>query len=114
LLLIDRQRDCNMVERSFSAEGTLTSEVYVLVFVEDPTVAANLDHQTDRPFPRLDHDRKQEETRFDLARHLLQATDTSVTEIGFEIGYTNPANFSRAFQRWAGVSPRQYRTHTLQ
>jgi len=56
----------------------------------------------------------QEETRFSLARHLLQATNTSVTEIGFELGYTEPANFSRAFQRWAGVSPRQYRTHMMQ
>jgi len=56
----------------------------------------------------------QGETRFDLAKHLLQASDTSVTEIGFELGYTEPANFSRAFQRWAGVSPRQYRTHIMQ
>jgi AraC-like DNA-binding protein len=56
----------------------------------------------------------QEETRFDLAKYLLHKTDTSVTEIGFELGYTKPANFSRAFQRWAGVSPRQYRTHRLQ
>jgi len=56
----------------------------------------------------------QEETRFSLARHLLQATNTSVTEIGFELGYTEPANFSRAFQRWAGVSPRQFRSTMLQ
>jgi AraC-like DNA-binding protein len=51
----------------------------------------------------------QEETRFDLAKKFLHTTDSSVTEIGFELGYTMPANFSRAFQRWAGVSPRQYR-----
>jgi AraC-like DNA-binding protein len=51
----------------------------------------------------------QEETRFDLARELLHETQESVTEIGFELGYANPANFTRAFQRWAGVSPRQYR-----
>jgi AraC-like DNA-binding protein len=51
----------------------------------------------------------QEETRFDLARQLLHETQDSVTEIGFELGYSNPANFTRAFQRWAGVSPRRYR-----
>jgi len=51
----------------------------------------------------------QEESRFDLARQLLHQSQDSVTEIGFELGYTNPANFTRAFQRWAGVSPRQYR-----
>ena len=51
----------------------------------------------------------QEETRFDLARQLLHETQDSVTEIGFELGYSNPADFTRAFHRWAGVSPRQYR-----
>lgn len=51
----------------------------------------------------------QEETRFDLARQLLHQTTDSVTDIGFELGYTNPANFTRAFHRRAGVSPRRYR-----
>ena len=41
----------------------------------------------------------QEETRFHLARQLLHETQISVTEIGFELGYSNPANFTRAFHR---------------
>lgn len=56
----------------------------------------------------------QEETRFDLAKKLLHRPELSVTDIGFELGYERPANFSRAFQRWTGVSPRQYRTSVLQ
>ena len=56
----------------------------------------------------------QEESRFDLAKKLLHRSDMSITDIGFELGYERPANFSRAFQRWTGVSPRQYRTSVLQ
>jgi AraC-like DNA-binding protein len=33
----------------------------------------------------------------------------SLSDIGYELGYANPANFTRAFRRWAGVSPRQHR-----
>jgi len=56
----------------------------------------------------------QEESRFELAKYLLHKSDTSVTEISFELGYTKSGNFSRAFQRWAGVSPHQYRHTTSQ
>jgi AraC-like DNA-binding protein len=31
------------------------------------------------------------------------------TEIGFELGYSDPAHFSRAFRRWTGESPRAWR-----
>lgn len=50
-----------------------------------------------------------DQTRFDLAKQLLQDESIKVTEICYELGYANPANFTRAFQRWAGVSPRQHR-----
>ena len=50
-----------------------------------------------------------DQTRFDRAKQYLQDRSTSLSEIGYELGYANPANFTRAFRRWAGVSPRQYR-----
>jgi len=50
-----------------------------------------------------------DQTRFDRAKQLLNDRSINVTEIGYELGYANPANFTRAFQRWAGVSPRQHR-----
>ena len=32
-----------------------------------------------------------------------------LVEIGYEVGYTDPANFGRAFRRWTGVTPKTYR-----
>jgi AraC-like DNA-binding protein len=29
------------------------------------------------------------------------------------VGYTDPSYFSRAFRRWAGVTPRSYRKYRL-
>lgn len=50
-----------------------------------------------------------DQTRFDVARNLLSDQSINVTDIGYELGYSNPANFTRAFRRWAGVTPRQHR-----
>jgi AraC-like DNA-binding protein len=50
-----------------------------------------------------------DQVRFDAARQLLQHNSISVTDISGELGYKDPANFTRAFRRWAGVSPRRHR-----
>jgi AraC-like DNA-binding protein len=54
-----------------------------------------------------------DQTRFDLAQQLLADPSVRVTDIAVELGYQDPANFSRAFRRWAGVSPRQHRQSLL-
>ncbi len=48
--------------------------------------------------------------RHDKACALLEAGELSITRIAYELGYTDAANFTRAFRREAGVSPRDYRT----
>lgn len=50
----------------------------------------------------------------DLARkvrasHLLQESDLSISDIAMALGYEEHSNFSRAFHRWMGCSPSQYR-----
>jgi AraC-like DNA-binding protein len=50
-----------------------------------------------------------DQARFDVAKQLLQNDSISVSDVCYEIGYSNPGNFTRAFRRWAGVSPRQHR-----
>ena len=47
--------------------------------------------------------------RFENARTLLQNTDSRIIEIAFASGYTDPAHFTRAFRRFAGVTPGQFR-----
>ncbi|MGB3311037.1 MAG: helix-turn-helix domain-containing protein [Nodosilinea sp.] len=50
-----------------------------------------------------------DQVRFNRAVVLLQQPDVKLLEVALELGYTDPANFARAFRRWAGVSPREYR-----
>jgi AraC-like DNA-binding protein len=50
-----------------------------------------------------------DQVRFNRAVVLLRSPDVKLLEVALELGYTDPANFARAFRRWAGVSPREYR-----
>jgi AraC-like DNA-binding protein len=43
------------------------------------------------------------------ARALLRETDLSVTGIALSLGYSDPANFTRAFVRRTGTAPQQFR-----
>jgi AraC-like DNA-binding protein len=44
------------------------------------------------------------------AEALLRETDRSVTEIALELGYTEHANFTRAFRRALGCTPTDFRS----
>jgi AraC-like DNA-binding protein len=50
-----------------------------------------------------------EEERREQAMLLLRSSDTSVTEIAESLGFANSANFLRAFRRWTGRTPSEYR-----
>lgn len=52
-----------------------------------------------------------DETRRYLAAQYVRESRLSVSEITFLLGFSEPANFSRAFKRWTGRSPSDYRTH---
>ncbi|MFK7957570.1 MAG: AraC family transcriptional regulator [Lysobacterales bacterium] len=50
-----------------------------------------------------------DETRSELARHYLGKSGISISEAAFLLGFTDSSNFSRAFKRWTGTSPTEYR-----
>lgn len=50
-----------------------------------------------------------EQSRFEIAGALLRETDLKVQEIAVRIGYRTPSAFARAFTRWAGRSPTEFR-----
>jgi len=47
--------------------------------------------------------------RYHAASTMLQDPDITVNEIALRLGYTDSANFSRAFRRIAGISPSAHR-----
>lgn len=47
--------------------------------------------------------------RRDMAIDQLCHTTKSIVEIAAELGFTEPSSFHRAFKKWAGVSPDEYR-----
>ena len=52
-----------------------------------------------------------ERVRFNRAVHLLKNSPLSVKEIAHELCYTAPNNFSRAFLRLSGQTPRAYKAN---
>jgi AraC-like DNA-binding protein len=53
------------------------------------------------------------ELRMTEIKNLLCDTAFSISEIAEKIGYDNPGYFSRAFRKYTGMSPREYRnSHT--
>jgi AraC-like DNA-binding protein len=50
-----------------------------------------------------------ERMRLELSRRYLRQDHLSLTEIGYLLGYSELSAFSRAFRRWTGVSPIEFR-----
>ncbi|MEH6549955.1 MAG: AraC family transcriptional regulator ligand-binding domain-containing protein [Pseudomonadales bacterium] len=50
-----------------------------------------------------------EAERIRYAENILLNTHLTVAEVGFKLGYSEPANFGRAFRAWHGTSPAAWR-----
>ena len=50
-----------------------------------------------------------ENTRHYLARELLRNTALSLTDVAVQLGFAEPSAFYRAFRKWEGTTPGQYR-----
>ncbi|HEX5277091.1 MAG TPA: helix-turn-helix transcriptional regulator, partial [Fluviicoccus sp.] len=55
-----------------------------------------------------------DESRRRDAMRLLANSGLSVEQVAVRLGYSDPANFTRAFRKWSGVTPRQYREQSRQ
>jgi AraC-like DNA-binding protein len=49
------------------------------------------------------------QARLEMAKQHLQYSDINLTELTLNLGFEEPAVFSRAFKLWTGSSPRQWR-----
>lgn len=50
-----------------------------------------------------------DDVKFSRARHLLKAGDAPITEIALALGYPEHSSFTRAFARWSGQPPSEWR-----
>ena len=61
---------------------------------------------------RLDSSYQQvlDDTRKELAEQYMQQQQRSISEVAYLLGFSDCSNFSRAFKRWTGESPSQFRS----
>lgn len=50
-----------------------------------------------------------EAVRLETCIDLMRNQDVRLVDIAAELGYSDPGNFSRAFRRWTGTTPRAFR-----
>ncbi|MCG8393443.1 MAG: AraC family transcriptional regulator [Pseudomonadales bacterium] len=80
-----------------------------------PEGLANALHMTPRTLRRrlqeqgYSYQQLLEEARRRDSAQLLRDPELEIRRIGEMLGYLNPANFTRAFKRWTGLSPREWR-----
>ena len=53
-----------------------------------------------------------DDTRKRYALSCLQTNQHSIGEVSKKLGYNDTSNFARAFKKWTGLSPSQYRLHS--
>jgi len=60
---------------------------------------------------RLSFSQLVDETRQQLVLHYLRDPALELAEIAFLVGFSEPGSLARAFRRWTGASPGEYRRH---
>ncbi|HEY9639751.1 MAG TPA: AraC family transcriptional regulator ligand-binding domain-containing protein [Coleofasciculaceae cyanobacterium] len=57
----------------------------------------------------LTYSRLIDQVRFDRSVRLLSDPNIKLADVAVELGYSNAANFTRAFRRWSNISPSSFR-----
>ncbi|MBY6033972.1 AraC family transcriptional regulator, partial [Marinobacter daepoensis] len=90
--------------RSFLPNGQATIELIADYMMLSPRSLQRYLAQENTSFQKLLN-----ETRQSMAERYLKESTISLTQLSGILGYSDLAAFSRAFQRWYGASPRQWR-----
>lgn len=88
------------VEDRFPSQAELAASMGI-----SPRTLARALHSEGREYRELAQD-----LRHTRARQLLRGTTLSLAEVAHRLGYSDAANFSRAFRRIEGFSPGQFRS----
>ena len=97
--------------------GTLEQTLATLLLDSYPTIEVTADAagisirtlQRNLSKQGLTYSRMMDKVRYQKALSLMQDADIPLIEVAYAVGFADPANFSHAFKRWTGLSPRQFR-----
>lgn len=117
---VQRYKDYELLHASAPAtsfSGAIRQMIATLLREQqaDIQVVAEIVGMSVRTFQRqlsdlnLTYSRLVEQVRFEQALQLLHNPGIKLADIASELGYTDAANFTRAFKRWTGVSPSEFR-----
>jgi len=116
------RRQCQMLIAKLKSQSLFTDDVRMMLLAHPghfPTIdrVAEQLHVSVRTLRRrlgeegCSYRELLEEVRCQLAKEYLQDTKLPLSEIAELLAYTEPGNFSHAFRRWTGISPRDFRKH---
>lgn len=120
------EKRCAQLVQKAVAEHNVADWVYMMIMEASDGVPTleDLAHTLNLSARTLDRYLKKEgrgfreltnQARFEKACRLLVDTSLTVTQIAFELGYSDAANFSRAFRQQAACAPSDYRQqHVVQ
>lgn len=120
ILKILTQHADKLLDR-LNAERTFSGKVERIILealhhgdISSDTVAEKLQMSRQSLFRKLKEDGTTftdllEKLRLRLAKEYLIAQKISVNETAYLLGFADPAAFSRAFKRWTGMPPKQFR-----
>ncbi|MBE1444486.1 helix-turn-helix domain-containing protein [Paenibacillus sp. OAS669] len=83
----------------YLADKLNMSSAYLSVYIKEKTGTNFSDHLND--------------IRIRKAQELLSGTDTSINDVGQQIGYRNSTSFNRMFKKWTGMTPSEYRRTSM-
>lgn len=120
LALYQQQCDDILQQREYARTGALAQQVkhYLSLFHAGfPTISqcAAAFGRSERQFRRLLKEENQQfqqildEVKQEKACQLLNNSGLSVEQVALQLGYTEAAAFIRAFRKWQGLTPAQYR-----
>ena len=106
---LDFAESLRLVMLGYARVGSLT--------LDSVTQAAGVSRRTLQRWLRnrgLTYSELADRVRFEIASDMLRHhKEVSVTRIGYELGFSDPGSFSRAFRRFTGVAPAEFRRRSM-
>ena len=97
-------RQLELVIESVIYQSEINLQLTAAIIGTSPRTLQRRLAEHDQSFSRL-----LQSVRFRTARRLLRDCNRPIVEIARRLGYADSANFIRAFKRWSGVGPNQFR-----